>query len=110
MQVLINGDKHLNLNGESIQQWQEEITDALERFSDWITRIEVHVTDENSAAKGGGDDIRCLMEARPKNHQPVSIEVHAQALGYAIRDAIDTLEKRLSTILEKARTEQRKSN
>ena len=110
MQILINTDQHINANSESMATWQSDIASALDRFAEWITRIDVHLTDENSAAKGGDDDIRCLMEARPRNHQPVSIEVRSGTPYQAVSEATDTLEKRLATMLDKARTQSRKPN
>ena len=110
MQILINTDSNIEANADALAKWEGEIGGALERFDEWITRVEVHLTDQNSAAKGGDDDIKCLMEARPKNHQPVSIEVRAGNPHHAVSDATDTLEKRLATMLDKARTQSRKRN
>ena len=38
------------------------LTDKLSRFNDKITRLEVHLTDENGS-KEGLNDKRCLLEA-----------------------------------------------
>lgn len=108
MQVIINSNNHIDLTEHSIQQWQAEITASLQRFSDWITRVEVHLTDENSSVKGGSDDIRCLMEARPASQQPVSIEVRAASVDRAILEGTNTLKRRLATMVEKARSKERK--
>ncbi len=108
MQVMINSNNYVDVHQESIQQWQAEIAASLDRFSNWITRIEVHLTDENSDTKGGGDDIRCLMEARPASQQPVSIEVRTASVEQALQQGTSTLERRLANLLDKARTEQRK--
>ena len=108
MQVNINSDSHVDVKENSVQQWRTEITAALKRFGDWITRVEVQLTNENSRAKGGSDDIRCLMEARPAGRQPVSIEVRAASINQAIREGIDTLERRLENVSEKARNQARK--
>lgn len=110
MQVIINSKNQVDVNENLIQEWQSEITESLQRFSDWVTRVEVHLSDENSQAKGGLHDIRCLMEARPANHQPVSIEVRAASVDQAIVDGTSTLERRLGTMVDKARTENRKQN
>ncbi len=107
MQVIINSDNQVDLNQQTIEQWQTEIATSLQRFSDWVTRVEVHVTDENSDSKGGSDDIRCLMEARPANRQPVSIEVRAASLEQAISDSIQTMNRRLGTILDKERSKRK---
>ncbi len=66
MQVIINSDSHIDMTQEAVEHWQTEIATSLKRFNDWITRLEVHVTDVNSQAKGGADDIRCLIEAPGK--------------------------------------------
>lgn len=108
MQVKINSDNHIEVKEGAVEKWQEEVATSLARFSDWLTRIEVHLTDENSHAKGGADDIRCLMEARPAGKTPVSIEVRAANVDQAIHQATATLERRLGTIVDKARTERRK--
>ncbi len=108
MQIIINSDNHLQMNQDSIEQYQSEVAASLKRFNDRITRIEVHLTDENSLAKGGADDIRCLMEARPASQQPVSVEVRAATVEQAIREGASTLKRRLSAMLEKSQTEQRR--
>jgi len=108
MKITINTDKHIRLEADRAEQWESEIATSLQRFSEWITRVEVHLTDENSEARGGPDDIRCLMEARPAGQQPVSIEVREATPDQAIQEGIKTLERRLSNMAEKARTEKRK--
>ena len=110
MQVIINSDNQVDLQDDFRQHWQTEITSSLQRFSDWITRIEVHLTDENSNSKGGIDDIRCLIEARPADRQPVSIEVRGESAESALADGVQTLGRRLGTMIEKKRTQQRKPN
>ena len=110
MQVIINSDNQVDLQEGFIQHWQGEITQSLQRFSDWLTRVEVHLTDENSKSKEGVDQIRCLLEARPANRQPVSVEVRAESAEHALAEGIQTLNRRLGTLQDKARTQQRKTN
>ena len=109
MQVIINSDNQVDLQSNFIEHWQTEIATSLQRFSDWVTRIEVHLTDENSNSKGGVDDIRCLIEARPANRQPVSVEVRGASAEQALADGVQTLDRRLGTMIDKARTQQRKA-
>ncbi len=108
MQVIINSNNQIDLNDETIKKLESKVTGSLERFSSWLTRVEVHLTDENSSAKGGSDDIRCLMEARPANQQPVSIEVRASTVDHAVAEGTKTLERRLGSMADKARTQDRK--
>jgi hypothetical protein len=108
MQVIINSDNQIDFNQPSIEHWQNEIAASLQRFSDWVTRVEVHLTDENSDSKKGSDDIRCLMEARPANRQPVSIEIRAASVEEALSEGAKTMKRRLGAIVDKERTEERK--
>ena len=108
MQIIINSDNQIDVREDFIQHWEAEISSSLQRFSDWSTRVEVHLTDENSKNKEGLDDIRCLMEARPANKQPVSVEVRGDSAETAMTDGVQTLGRRLATMRDKARTQQRK--
>lgn len=54
---------------------EQEVTSKIGRLSDRLTRIEVHVGDENAAKHGPGDK-RCLMEARPRGLDPIVAEAH----------------------------------
>lgn len=110
MQININTDNQVHVTEEARQKWQSEIASALQRFRDWITRVEVHLTDENSSSKGGSDDIRCLMEARPAGKQPVSIEVRVSSPDHAITEGAKTLQRRLGTLQDKSRAEGRKGS
>jgi len=59
---------------------------AVGRFGDRVTRVEVHVGDVNKG-KGGPDDKRCMMEARPAGEQPVAVEAVGVDLYSVITDA-----------------------
>jgi ribosome-associated translation inhibitor RaiA len=64
--------------------------DRLEHFDELLTRVVVHISDEN-AHKSGGDDKRCQIEARPKGHQPISVTHKAEAMGLAIDGAAEKM-------------------
>ena len=70
MKIQINTDK--NIPGHEAQNVETILEQVLARFSDQITRIEVHLSDENSAAKSGMVDKRCLLEVRLAGRQPTS--------------------------------------
>ena len=69
MQIQVNTDDNVEGCNELAHRIEVEINNTLGRFSDQITRIEVHLSDEN-AGKSGGADKRCLMEARLAGRQP----------------------------------------
>ena len=71
---------------------------ALSRFNEHITRVEVHLTDENSG-KGGQDDKRCVMEARLEGRSPVAVTHHAASLHQAVAGAADKLTSLLASTL-----------
>jgi ribosomal subunit interface protein len=86
---------HVVHNGEALVSHVEDaVTTALERFSDQITRVEVHLSDVNSH-KPGHLDKRCVMEARPAGHQPVAVSHEAGTWQEAINRATEKLEASL---------------
>jgi hypothetical protein len=95
MQVQVNTDHNIE-GGEKLARWIEtEINDALARFSDQITRIEVHLSDDN-AGTSGSNDKRCLIEARLAGRRPEAVSHHGSTLDEAFRGA----EKKLKNFLE----------
>jgi len=69
MQIQINTDRNIESHEALVTQVSGVVDSALSRFSDHITRVEVHVSDENSH-KSGQKDKRCMMEARLKGPLP----------------------------------------
>lgn len=101
MQILVNTDNNINGN-ERLQGYVESVVGStLDRFSDRITRVEVHLTDENSPSKSKGDDQRCVMEARPAGLQPISVTHLADTMDQAIDGAVARLERTLDKTFDK---------
>ena len=98
MQVLLNTDHHLNASDELAARFEADVTDAIDRFSDRVTRVEVHLNDENSS-KAGAADKRCMMEARLRGHPPVAVTANAEAYDLALAAASDKLAKALDRIV-----------
>lgn len=73
----------------------------LARFEDRLTRLEVHVSDEN-ARKGGVNDKTCMIEARPRSGTPLGVTAHATDIDTAARKAANTLAQRLERHFGKA--------
>ncbi|MCZ0812344.1 HPF/RaiA family ribosome-associated protein [Roseovarius sp. EGI FJ00037] len=77
MQFQLNTDSHI-LGDERLAQIAESaVTSALGHLTDRLSRIEVHLVDVNGA-KGGADDIKCTIEARPEGMQPQTV-THSDA-------------------------------
>lgn len=94
MQIQINSDHHINPSPEMATRIQALLRDSLERYSDRITRVEVHLNDQNSV-KGGNNDKRCGMEARVAGFGPVDVNHEAETLDLAIDGAMEKLERAL---------------
>lgn len=78
------------------------ITEELSRFSQHITRLEVHLSDENSH-KEGPNDIRCMLEARIEGRQPIAVTNQADTHDLAVEGALDKLKTSLNTIIGRLR-------
>lgn len=98
MQVQVNTDD--NIQGrEGLSAWvEDEIKSVLTHFDAHVTRVEVHLSDEN-AAKAGGGDKRCVMEARPAGLQPVAVSHHAATVHEAVTGAAKKLRTMLASSL-----------
>jgi ribosomal subunit interface protein len=92
MQIQINSDHQINPSPQLASHIQALIRDTLERYSDRITRVEVHLNDQNSV-KSGNDDKRCLMEARVAGVGPIDAAHEAESLQLAIDGAMEKLER-----------------
>lgn len=104
MQIQFNSDRHIE-GHEALAAWATEVVqDALRRHGAPVTRVEIHVSDENGD-KGGAADKRCVMEARLERHQPLAVTHHAQSLHLAVTGAAEKLDRVLENTL--ARTARR---
>ena len=76
--------------------------EELSRFSHQITRVEVHLSDENSD-KEGLNDKRCMIEARLEGIKPIAVTNHANTHEQAVAGAVEKLKTSLDTILGRLR-------
>ena len=95
MQVLVHTDH--NIEGRELPAGRIEgvVDHALSRVKDHITRVTVHLSDENSDKKGGGLDMRCVMEARIEGRPPVAVTHHAATADLAVDGAAGKLARLL---------------
>lgn len=78
------------------------IAQELTRFSQHITRVEVHLSDENGP-KTGLHDIRCMLEARLEGRQPIAVIYQANTNEQAVEGAVEKLKSSLKTIFGRLR-------
>ena len=94
MQVQFNSDSSVMGTREVAERIEAAVREKLARFEERLTRIEIHVRDEN-AAKGGADDKACTIEARPRGGKPIGVTANAGKVDDAARKAANTLAQRL---------------
>jgi ribosome-associated translation inhibitor RaiA len=92
MQVQVNTDHTIGGHEALAANIRSVVEGTLSRFSDHITRVEVHLTDENGN-KGGPNDKRCMMEARLEGRQPIAVTNEAATVDGAVDGAADKLHK-----------------
>jgi ribosomal subunit interface protein len=102
MQIQVNSDNHIQ-SSKRLEEWvRTTIESTLDRYAEDLTRVEVHLSDENGE-KPGPHDLRCQLEARPKGHQPISVTHKADSLEQAIDGAAEKLEHKLDHLFGKLR-------
>jgi len=99
MQIRVNSDNNIVGSDDLSARVEDVVQDVLGRFSERITRVEVHLADENSQAKSGENDIRCTMEARLGGLKPIVVTEQAATLDQAVDAAADTLAKTIDRSL-----------
>jgi ribosomal subunit interface protein len=98
MQIQLNTDAHIEATEALTAQVNATVEQTLKRFSEHITRVEVHLSDENGD-KSGQLDQRCLLEARLEGRQPVAVTEHAATLEQAVHGAAQKLARLLDSTL-----------
>lgn len=98
MQIQINTDH--NIDGrEALNRHVESVAgQGLARFREHVTRLEIHLSDQN-AGKGGPADKSCVIEARLEGRPPVAVTHHAQTLHQAVSGAAEKLARLLDSRL-----------
>jgi hypothetical protein len=86
MQFQLNTDANIQGDDRLAEVAETLVTSALGHLTNRLSRIEVHLADVNGA-KGGADDIRCTVEARPEGMQPQTVTHNDANVDAALRGA-----------------------
>ncbi|QLF92190.1 HPF/RaiA family ribosome-associated protein [Pseudomonas sp. ABC1] len=103
MQIQVHSDNHIEGSARLVEWVSASVADRLERFDEELTRVVVHLNDENGD-KSGAQDKRCQIEARPKGLQPISVTHKAESLELAVDGAIEKLGNALTHQFGKLRS------
>ena len=90
MLVHVTPDNNIRGTENLVRRVSGTIETALSRFDPQITRVEVHLADENSH-KGGNGDKSCALEARLAGLSPIAASATGDNLDQAIDGALDKL-------------------
>ncbi|MFZ3033860.1 MAG: HPF/RaiA family ribosome-associated protein [Parvibaculum sp.] len=85
MQIQVNTDNTIDGPERLVERVEMVIREGLARFSDKITRVELHLSDVNGDR--GGNDKRCVIEVRPNGLDPVVTTEQADTIDKAVRSA-----------------------
>jgi ribosome-associated translation inhibitor RaiA len=102
MQIQVNTDSNIEGREKLTDHVRSVVESALNRFNDRITRVEVHLSDQNGG-KSGQDDMRCMMEARLKGRQPTAVTHDAATLDQAVDGAADRIQRSIESALGRLR-------
>ena len=102
MTIQLNAGKNLNVHEAFGTKLRNLLSEELNRFSENITRLEVHLSDENGG-KEGLSDKRCMLEARLEGRQPIAVTANAATHELSVAAAIDKLKNSLDTIVGRLR-------
>jgi ribosome-associated translation inhibitor RaiA len=98
MQININTDKSIERHQGLDDHVESVLQAAVGRFGEHITRVEVHLSDDNSQKSVDGGN-RCLLEARVTGYQPIAVSDHSIHLHMAITGAAEKLKRAVDSAL-----------
>lgn len=102
MKILVNTDNSIEGHAELRTQVEAVVAKSLSHFAAHITRVVVHLSDENGD-KSGPNDKRCVMEARLEGRKPTAVTCDATTMLQAVTGAADKLKGSLESALHRRR-------
>ena len=106
MQIQINTDNTIEGSEALSAHIRSVVGSTLEYFTSHITRVEVHVADENGS-KTAGEDKRCVMEVRLEDRPPDAVTHQAATVNEAVNGAADKLANLIDHTLGRLQDERR---
>lgn len=102
MKIQLNTDNHVQGDASLQRHTETTVNSILERYADRITRVEVHVHDQNGRDRvGEGLDKHCTVEARLNNMQPLAASDSADDVASAVTGATRKLLRVIDTAVGK---------
>jgi len=109
MEIQINTGHFIKAHDALIEQIKNSVMNSLNRLSDHISRVEVHLSDEDGN-KNGKNDKRCVIEARLKGRKPIAVTHNSEILDLAVEGAINKIISMIDSIIGQQRDKLRKAD
>ena len=100
MIIQLNADRSLSISEEYAEKLNGVIKKDLDRFADLLTRVEMHLADENADRKTK-EDKKCTLEAKLKTKHPVAVSAAGDTYDRAVVNALHKLKASLDTAVGK---------
>lgn len=108
MLIQINTDATLTSHEDRREEIKAVVTNALEHFSERISRVEVHLTREDGHPHVK-HQLRCVIEARVEGRPPQAVTHHSDSMHEAVDAASEKLLRALEHSLGRAESRDRES-
>jgi hypothetical protein len=90
MKIQFHTDKNFNGSKASTDAYIAQIESELGRFSEVITHLEVHLSDDDVSGTGVNTK-KCALEIRLKERKPIAVTHFADTYEEAVGGALDNL-------------------
>jgi len=102
MQIQVHTDRNIEGTEALAAEVKAVVEAALSHVSEHITRVEIHLSDQNGS-KSGPDDKRCVMEARLEGRQPIAVTHEAATVEQAVDGAAERLQRSVEHTVQRQR-------
>ena len=99
MLIQVHTDNNIDGGDALARRIEESLGNALRLFGERITRVEVHLSDEDGKTRGGADQMRCLLDARLAGLQPIAVSHRATTVDQALDGATRKLKHSIDSVL-----------
>jgi len=106
MQINVNTDNTITKHQGLDEHVDTVVRSSIGRFGDHVTRVDVHLSNENKEKKADGGN-SCMLEARLAGVAPIVVHEHANDLHQAINNAGGKLARALDSALGRLQDKQR---
>jgi len=85
----------------TLEEWAgDHLRQQLHRFGDHVSRVDIHLSDENSG-RTTADDKRCTLSANLVGAGALAVHENAANVDQALRGAVDKLVRAVSSHVDK---------